>query len=88
MFTKYYHWVGYACVHLDQLILYSVLASHEGKEGKQNKPRRYCKNNHICNKATQVLRFSLLKGLSSENDIEGYFMEKSVLISKIWLKIS
>ena len=29
-----------------------------------------------------------LKGLSSENDIEGYFIEKSVLISKLWLKIS
>ena len=64
------------------LILYLVLASHEGKEGKLKKPRRYCKNNYKCNKATQVLR------LSSENDIEGYFMEKSVLISKIWLKIS
>ena len=29
-----------------------------------------------------------LKGLSSENDIQGYFIEKSVLISKIWLKVS
>ena len=29
-----------------------------------------------------------LKGLSSENDIEGYFIEKSMLISNIWLKIS
>ena len=64
------------------LILYSVFPSREGKEGKQNKPHRYCKNHYECNKATQVLRFSLLKGLSSENDIEGYFIEKSVLISR------
>ena len=32
--------------------------------------------------------WTFLKGLPSENDIESYFIEKSVLISKIWLKIS
>ena len=31
---------------------------------------------------------TLLKWLSSENDIEGYLIEKSVLFLKIWLKIS
>ena len=29
---------------------------------------------------------SLLKGLSTENDIEGYFIEKSVLIQQFDLK--
>ena len=42
------------------LILSLVLASREGMEGKQNKPRRYCKNHYKFIKATQVLRLSLL----------------------------
>ena len=41
------------------LILSSVRASREGKEGKQTKPRRCCKNHYKLNKATQVLTLSL-----------------------------
>ena len=43
-----------------------------------------------CKMKWNVTRFAAkqLKGPSRENDIERHFREKSVLISKIWLKIS
>ena len=37
----------------------------------------------ICEVSLIINRMLCLKGLSSENDIEGYFIEKIVLISKI-----
>ena len=40
---------------------------------------------HVCAVNTEI--WDKLEGLSSENDIEGYFIEKSVLISKISLQI-